>query len=77
METVLKTVGRTLDDIRSHVEQHPELQRPFYPVPRYPGIIGVAANFARHVSDLMDRHKLFSVVPRMKRTGERAGSSLA
>ena len=77
LETVLKAVGRTLDDIRSHVEQHPELQRPFYPVPRYPGIIGVAANFARHVSDLMDRHKLFSVMPRMKRTGERAGSTLA
>ena len=76
-ETVLKAVGRTVDDIRSHVEQHPELQRPFYPVPRYPGIIGVAANFARHVSELMDQRAVLSLHPRMKRTGERTGATTA
>ena len=36
------------------VAARPELRRPFHPVPRRPGIAGVAANFVLHVSDLMD-----------------------
>ncbi len=75
MDTVLKAGGKTLEDIRSYVEQHPELQRPFYPVPAHPGLVGVAANFAKHVSGLMDRRAFFPFMTRKRRSGERAGSS--
>ena len=33
---------------------YPELRRPLYPIPHRKGVTGVAANFALHVSDLMD-----------------------
>jgi predicted nucleotide-binding protein (sugar kinase/HSP70/actin superfamily) len=46
--------GRSMDEIRAFVAQHPELRRPFYNVPRSDGVIGVAANFVLHVSKLMN-----------------------
>ena len=51
---VMKSTGKTLDQIKEFVENHPDLQRPMYRVPKYKGVIGTAANFARHVSHLMD-----------------------
>ena len=51
---VMKSTGKTLDQIKEFVEKHPDLQRPMYRVPKYKGVIGTAANFARHVSHLMD-----------------------
>ena len=53
-DQALRTTGRRLEDIRAFVASRPHLRRPFYPVPRRPGIVGVAANFVPHVSDLMD-----------------------
>jgi predicted nucleotide-binding protein (sugar kinase/HSP70/actin superfamily) len=53
-ETVLKSTGRRLDDIREYVADHPELRRPFYHVPHREGIAGTAAQFVLHVNDLMN-----------------------
>jgi predicted nucleotide-binding protein (sugar kinase/HSP70/actin superfamily) len=53
-ETVLKSTGKSLEDIRAFVADHRELRRPFYHVPHREGIAGTAAQFVLHVSDLMD-----------------------
>ena len=53
-EEALQSTGKRLEDIRAYTGARPELRRPFYPVPRRPGVTGVAANFVLHVSDLMD-----------------------
>jgi len=58
-ETVLKSTGKSLDDIRSFVADHPQLKRPFYHVPHQPGIAGTAAQFVLHVSNLMDKRNRF------------------
>jgi hypothetical protein len=58
-ETVLKSTGKSLDDIRSYVADHPELKRPFYHVPHQPGIAGTAAQFVLHVSSRMDKQNRF------------------
>jgi len=50
-EAVLKSTGKRLDEIRSYVADHPELQQPFYRVPRRLGIAGTAAQFVLHVND--------------------------
>jgi predicted nucleotide-binding protein (sugar kinase/HSP70/actin superfamily) len=53
-ETVLKSTGKSLADIRAFVADHGELRRPFYHVPHQDGIAGTAAQFVLHVSKLMD-----------------------
>jgi hypothetical protein len=45
------------------VAEHRALRHPFYRVPHRPGVIGTAASFALHVSDLMDRKARFSRLP--------------
>ena len=57
-DTTLTATGKRLADVRAFVSKRPQLQRPFYRVPRTPGIAGVAANFVLHVSTLMDRRRL-------------------
>jgi predicted nucleotide-binding protein (sugar kinase/HSP70/actin superfamily) len=52
-QEALARTGKRIDDIRSFVNQHSELSRSLYRVPRHPGTAGVAANFVLHVSDLM------------------------
>jgi hypothetical protein len=52
-QETLAGTGKRLDDIRAFIAQHPELNRPLYSVPHYPGTAGVAANFVLHVNDLM------------------------
>ena len=54
-EQCLQRTGRSLDEIRAYVDEHPELKRPFYHVPRIEGIAGTAAQFVLHVSKRMDR----------------------
>jgi predicted nucleotide-binding protein (sugar kinase/HSP70/actin superfamily) len=58
-ERVLASTGRTLDDVRQYVDEHPELRRATYLVPRRDGVAGVAANFVLHVSDLMRAGRRF------------------
>ncbi len=52
-EDVMKGLGRSLDEIRSYVNDRPELKRAMYHVPHAKDIIGTAANFVIHVASLM------------------------
>jgi predicted nucleotide-binding protein (sugar kinase/HSP70/actin superfamily) len=54
-EQCLKTTGKSLDEIKEYIAEHPELKRPFYQVPHREGIAGTAAQFILHVSDRMDK----------------------
>jgi predicted nucleotide-binding protein (sugar kinase/HSP70/actin superfamily) len=56
-EQCLKSTGKRLQDIRSYIDEHPELKRPFYHVPHREGIAGTAAQFVLHVSDRIDRDR--------------------
>jgi hypothetical protein len=53
-ETVLKSTGKSLDEIREFVADHRELRRPFYHVPHHEGIASTAAQFVLHVNDLIN-----------------------
>ena len=53
-QAVLEQTGKSLDELRRYVDAHPVLKRPFYHVPHREGITGTAAQFALHVSDLID-----------------------
>jgi predicted nucleotide-binding protein (sugar kinase/HSP70/actin superfamily) len=50
---VLQKIGKTTDELRAYVDQHPELQQSLYRVPKYKGVVGTAANFAVHVAEKM------------------------
>jgi predicted nucleotide-binding protein (sugar kinase/HSP70/actin superfamily) len=50
---VLEETGLTLDDVREYAAEHPELEGALYRVPHYHGVIGTAANFVKHVAELM------------------------
>ena len=50
----LEKTGKSLDELKTYVTEHPELKKPMYKVPHVEGIIGTAATFALHVSDLID-----------------------
>jgi len=50
-EACLKSTGRSMDEIREYIEEHPALKRPFYHVPHREGVAGTAAQFVLHVSD--------------------------
>jgi hypothetical protein len=62
-EQALESTGKRLEDIKSFVADHPELRRPFYPVPERHGVTGVAANFVLHVNDLMNGKARLARVP--------------
>lgn len=49
----LARTGRTLPELQSFADEHPEMKRPTYAVPHRTGVVGRAANFALHVADLM------------------------
>jgi predicted nucleotide-binding protein (sugar kinase/HSP70/actin superfamily) len=53
-QAVLEQTGKTLEELRRYVDDHPVLKRPFYHVPHRKGVTGTAAQFALHVSDLID-----------------------
>jgi predicted nucleotide-binding protein (sugar kinase/HSP70/actin superfamily) len=62
-EKALESTGRRLESIREFVAEHPELRKPFYPVPHRHGIAGVAANFVLHVNDLMNGKSRLAAAP--------------
>lgn len=53
MARVLEETGLTIEEVKAFAEAHPELQNGLYHVPHYKGVIGSAANFVKHVSELM------------------------
>jgi hypothetical protein len=56
---VLEQTGKSLDDLRGYVEDHPLLKEALYKVPHRKGIAGTAAHFAWHVSDLIDNDSAY------------------
>jgi hypothetical protein len=52
-KTVLENIGKSADDLHAYVNDHPEMQRALYKVPKYKGLIGTAANFAVHIAEKM------------------------
>jgi predicted nucleotide-binding protein (sugar kinase/HSP70/actin superfamily) len=58
-EQCLKSTGKSLQEIQTYIEDHPELKRPFYHVPHREGVAGTAAQFILHVSDRIDRDTQF------------------
>jgi phage-related protein len=53
MKDVLEKVGKTAEELRAFVAEHPEMQQALYQVPKYKGIVGTSANFAIHVAQRM------------------------
>ena len=54
---VLEEAGLTLDQVRQYASEHPELESGLYKVPHYEGLIGSAANFVKHVSELIGKER--------------------
>jgi predicted nucleotide-binding protein (sugar kinase/HSP70/actin superfamily) len=50
---VLEETGLTVEQVRDYVAEHPELENGLYRVPHHKGVIGSAANFVKHVAELM------------------------
>src|SRR5689334_2949276 len=77
-QQALESTGKRLEDLQSFVADHPELRRPFYKVPHRDGVTGTAANFALHVSDLMDRRRpLLRVARAFAARGDRGAKRAA
>ena len=58
-EQALGSTGKTLEEIKEYIEEHPEMKRPFYLVPHQLGVAGTAAQFVLHVSDRMNKSARF------------------
>ncbi len=52
-QQAMAQTGKRIEELRAFADQHPELRRPLYQVPRYDGVTGVAANFVIHLNELM------------------------
>ena len=52
-KAALDATGRTVEEVRAYADEHPQLKSPLYHVPKTEGVVGVAANFVRHVAELM------------------------
>lgn len=59
----LSSSGKSLDEIRAFIDAHRILRHPFYQVPHRHGITGTAAQFVRHVGDVMSGRAQFSELP--------------
>ena len=56
---VLIQTGKSVDDLRGYIDEHPSIKQGLYKVPHRDGIAGTAAQFAWHVSDLMDKDSAY------------------
>jgi hypothetical protein len=56
---VLEQAGKSLDDLRGYVEEHPVLKQALCKVSHRKGTAGTAAQPAWHVSDLMDKDSAY------------------
>lgn len=54
-DTIIEKTGKSLDEFKAFVDDHPELKNPFYKIPHSNGIIGTAANFLLHINDLIEQ----------------------
>ena len=51
----LSKTGRTLDELKAYVNEHPEMKKALYLVPKRDDVIGKAANFVLHVAERMEK----------------------
>ncbi len=58
-EQCLKSTGKSMDELRQYIADHPEMKRPFYHVPHREGIAGTAAQFILHLSDRINKDGRF------------------
>ncbi len=56
---VLKETGKSVDDLKEYVAANPKLRQALYKYPHREGLAGTAAQFAWHVSDLMNRDSAY------------------
>jgi len=49
----LAKTGRTLEELKAYVDEHPEMKKALYVVPKRDDVIGKAANFVLHVAERM------------------------
>ena len=54
-DNVIGKTGKSVDDLREYVALHPQVKHALYKVPHREGVAGTAAQFAWHISDLIDR----------------------
>jgi len=54
-DSVIGKTGKTVDDLREYVALHPQVKHALYKMPHREGVAGTAAQFAWHISDLIDR----------------------
>ncbi len=47
--------GYSLDELKAYVDEHPEMKRALYVVPKRDDVVGKAANFVLHVAERMAR----------------------
>jgi hypothetical protein len=57
MARVLEETGLTIEQVREYADEHPELESGLYNVPHTKGVIGSAANFVKHVSELIKKDR--------------------
>jgi ElaB/YqjD/DUF883 family membrane-anchored ribosome-binding protein len=57
---VLSQTGKSLEELRAYVDEHPELKHALYKFPHRHGLAGTAAQFAWHVSDLMNKDRAYN-----------------
>src|SRR5947199_6983639 len=50
---VLAKIGKSIDELKAYVAEHPEMSEALYSVPKYKSVVGTAANFAVHVAEKM------------------------
>jgi len=58
-QSVLDQTGKSLEELRAYVADHPHLSDALYKFPHRAGLAGTAAQFAAHVSDLIDKDKTY------------------
>jgi hypothetical protein len=51
----LSKTGRTIDELKRYVDEHPEMKKALYVVPKHDTVIGKAANFVLHVAERMEK----------------------
>jgi hypothetical protein len=56
---VLSETGKSLEELRAYVGEHPELRHALYKFPHRHGLAGTAAQFAWHVSELMNKDRAY------------------
>ncbi|MFZ0592376.1 MAG: hypothetical protein WAM39_18090 [Bryobacteraceae bacterium] len=68
---VLKETGKSMEDLKDYVAANPKLNQALYKYPHRQGLAGTAAQFAWHVSDLMNRDRTYRRRSRVSMTTAR------